>query len=153
MANATAALSQHGHRFRPHLLKKSTNDKTGSHHYKPQEEYPVQLKDADHWGVVIEGMQGVISSQEGTGYYLFGHNLPFAVAGKSGTAQVFSGAQYEKKRHTNLPEALRDHSLFITFAPVEDPEVAIAVVIENDAIAKMIARKVMDAYFALKETA
>ena len=152
MANATAALSQHGHRFRPHLLMKSINDKTGAHTYKLQEEYPVQLKDPNYWDIVIEGMQGVVSNPEGTGYYLFGHNLPFAVAGKSGTAQVFSGVQYEKMRHTNLPEALRDHSLFITFAPVDDPEVAISVVIENDAIAKITARKVMDAYFALKET-
>ncbi len=148
LANATASLSQHGRRFRPHLLSKAVHDHTGMHKYKPVEEYPIQLKDNDYWAIVAEAMQAVVRSDEGTAYR-FGRIVPYTVAAKTGTAQVFSGNQYEKKRYTDIPEALRDHSLFIAFAPVEAPEIAIAVMVENDVVAATVARKVMDAYFEL----
>ena len=86
---------------------------------------------------------------EGTGAR-FGRNAPYSIAGKTGTSQVFSLSQDEKKHYSNLPEGLRDHTLFIAFAPVEQPEVAIAVLVENDSVASFVARKVMDAYFELK---
>ena len=146
LANATASLSQHGQRFRPHLLSKTLNDHEQPHEYKPLEEYPIQLKNNDYWTIVADGMQSVILSNEGTGYR-FGRNTPYTVAAKTGTAQVFSGSQYEKKKYTDIPEALRDHSLFIVFAPVEKPEIAIAVMVENDFVASHVARIVMDAYF------
>ena len=95
-------------------------------------------------------MQAVITNPEGTAYRYW-RNIPYTVAGKSGTAQVFGGSQYEKKRNTTIPEALRDHSLFVAFAPVENPEIAIAVMVENDVVAKAVARFVMDAYFQLEE--
>ncbi|MCX7117253.1 MAG: penicillin-binding protein 2 [Legionellales bacterium] len=149
LANATAALSQHGRRFRPHILRRTVHENEGVHAYLPVEEYPIQLKDDKYWTLVSEAMQQVIKSDEGTAYR-FGRNPPYAVAGKTGTAQVFSGSQYEKKRYTDIPEALRDHSLFIAFAPVENPEIAIAVMVENDVVAAVVARKVMDAYFEMK---
>ncbi len=150
MANATASLSQHGRRFRPHLLNKTVHDQLGIHQNKVVEEYPVQLKNSEYWTMVTDAMQAVIHSDEGTAYR-FGRIVPYSVAGKTGTAQVFSGSQYEKKRYTDIPEALRDHSLFIAFAPVENPEIAIAVLVENDFVAATVARKVMDAYFDLTE--
>ena len=149
IANATASLSRHGRRFRPHLLGQTVHDQTGIHEYKPLEEYPIQLKNNEHWTIVAEAMQTVITSNEGTAYR-FGRIVPYTVAAKTGTAQVFSGNQYEKKRYTDIPEALRDHSLFIAFAPVENPEIAIAVIVENDVIAASVARKVVDTYFELK---
>lgn len=149
LANATASLSQHGRRFRPHLLKKTVDEHSGSHRYKPIEEYPIQLKNPEYWNIIAGAMQTVIASDEGTAYR-FGRIVPYSVAAKTGTAQVFGGNQYEKKRNTKLPEALRDHSLFIAFAPVEKPEIAIAVLVENDVIAASVARKVTDAYFNLK---
>ena len=148
LANATASMSQHGRRFRPHLLSKTVDDHNRTHDYKPVEEYPIQLKDNEYWTAVTEAMQAVVKSDEGTAYR-FGRKAPYSVAGKTGTAQVFSGAQYEKKRNTHIAEALRDHSLFIAFAPVEKPEIAIAVLVENDVVAAAVARKVMDAYFEL----
>ena len=150
LANATAALSQHGRRFRPHLLKKTMPDHRASHVFQPLEEYPIQLKNPEYWTTVIEAMQAVITNPEGTAYRYW-RNIPYTVAGKSGTAQVFGGSQYEKKRNTTIPEALRDHSLFVAFAPVENPEIAIAVMVENDVVAKAVARFVMDAYFQLEE--
>lgn len=149
MANATASLSQHGQRFRPHLLTKTVNsDNNEAENYKPVEEYPVYLKDESNWDVVSEAMHSVLTSNEGTGYR-FGRNPPYPVAGKTGTAQVYSGKQYEKARYEDIPEALRDNSLFIAFTPVDNPDIAIAVVVENDVIASTVARKVLDTYYQL----
>ncbi|KTC78248.1 penicillin-binding protein 2 [Legionella brunensis] len=151
LANATASLSQKGRRFRPHLLQRSIqSDKGETHAYNILEEYPMRLKDESYWDIVAEGMQAVITSNEGTGYR-FGRNAPYSVAAKTGTAQVFGGRQYEKARYEDIPEYLRDNSLFIAFAPVENPEIALAVVVENDVAASNVARKVLDAYFELKK--
>lgn len=149
MANATASLSQHGRRFRPHLLNKYIDNNQTTHYFKRIEEYPLRLKHNENWDIVIDAMHNVITNNEGTGYR-FGRNAPYSVAGKTGTAQVFSMSQDEKKQYTNLPESLRDHSLFVGFAPVDNPKIAIAVLVENDLIASHVARKVMDAYFELR---
>lgn len=155
IANATASLSQKGKRFRPHFLYKSVqNDKNETHLYKPLEEYPMKLKDENYWSIVSEGMQAVVTSNEGTGYR-FGRNPPYPVAAKTGTAQVFGGKHYEKARkirYEDIPEYLRDNSLIIAYAPVENPEIAIAVIVENDFAASNVARKVLDAYFELKKS-
>ncbi|MFI4919531.1 MAG: penicillin-binding protein 2 [Legionellales bacterium] len=149
MANATASLSQHGQRYRPHLLTKIVNsDDESIIQYKPIKEDPVALNNEDNWDIVAEAMQSVLTSNEGTGYR-FGRNPPYPVAGKTGTAQVFSGRQYDKVKYENIPEALRDNSLFVAFTPVKDPKIAIAVVVENDVIASTVARKVLDAYYQL----
>lgn len=149
IANATASLSQHGQRFRPHLLTKTVNSDNGKiKRYKPVEEYPIYLKDEDNWDIVKEAMQSVLTSNEGTGYR-FGRNPPYPVAGKTGTAQVFSGHQYEKTKYEDIPEALRDNSLFIAFTPVDKPEIALAVVVENDVVAATVARKILDTYYEL----
>lgn len=150
LANAVASLSQNGRRFRPHLFNQSMQD-NNIREYKPVEEYPIQLKDDQYWALVIQAMQSVVNSEEGTGFRRW-HDVPYSVAGKTGTAQVFSSnKRYEKKNFNDIPEALRNNSLFIAFAPVEKPEIAIAVLIENDLVASQIARTVSDAYFELKQ--
>jgi penicillin-binding protein 2 len=72
------------------------------------------------------------------------------MAGKSGTAQVFSIGQKEKYNAKDVAERRRDHALFIAFAPLEAPRIAVAVIIENgesgSKAAAPIARAVMDAY-------
>jgi penicillin-binding protein 2 len=153
LANATAALSQQGKRFRPHLLDKAIqSDRSDIHEYQILEEYPMHLKDDHYWGIITDAMRSVIENNEGTGYR-FGRNAPYSVAAKTGTAQVFGGKQYEKMRkvsYEEIPQYLRDHSLIIAFAPVENPEIAVAVIVENDFAASNVARKVTDAYFKLK---
>jgi penicillin-binding protein 2 len=75
---------------------------------------------------------------------------PYKIAGKTGTAQVFTVGQKEKYNEKDVAERLRDHALFIAFAPAEDPRIAVAVLVENgrsgSGTAAPIARKVMDAF-------
>lgn len=150
LASAVATLSQHGIRYRPHLLQQSVNSDRGETTLYPIiKEKPVQLNREANWSIVTEAMHSVITHLEGTGYR-FGRTAPYSVAAKTGTAQVFGGKQYENKRNQVLPDFLRDHSLFIAFAPVENPEIAIAVMVENDVVASNIARKVLDRYFHIK---
>lgn len=147
IANATATLSQHGKGFNPHVLMKTIgSDEDRAMRFQSVEKHPIQLNDESHWERVIEAMHQVLNSNEGTGYK-FGRNPPYPVAGKTGTVQVHSGKQYEKTAYTQIPELLRDHSLFIAFTPVKHPEVALAVLVENDPSASMVARQVLDAYY------
>jgi len=149
IANATATLSHRGIRFRPHLLIKTVNtDNDEAQQYKPIEEKHIKLNDEANWTLVAEAMQNVLTSNEGTGLR-FGRNPPYPMAGKTGTAQVHSGHQYEKTSYENIPEALRDNSLFIGFTPVENPDIAIAVVVENNFIASVVARKIIDTYYKI----
>ena len=75
---------------------------------------------------------------------------PYKIAGKTGTAQVFSVGQNEKYNEKDITERMRDHALFIAFAPAEAPQLAVAVLVENgrsgSGTAAPIARKVFDAY-------
>lgn len=152
LANATAALSQNGKRFRPHLLLKSLHNETGKVTlFQPLEEYPISLKNNKYWEIITDAMEGVITNKEGTGYRV-GRNLNYTIAAKTGTAQLFSNEQYEKKRNQELPEYLRDNSTFIAFSPVKNPEIVIAVVEENDFAAANIARSVLDTFYKLKNT-
>ena len=79
-----------------------------------------------------------------------GIDAPFTIAGKSGTAQVFSVAQDQEYDAEELEERMRDHALFIAFAPIEDPQIAVAVIVENgesgSGTAAPIARLVMETY-------
>ena len=85
----------------------------------------------------------------GTGFGV-GKGATYSIAGKTGTAQVFSVGANEKYVEKDVAERLRDHSWFIAFAPVDAPRIALAVLVENGGFgasaAGPIARKVMDAY-------
>jgi penicillin-binding protein 2 len=75
---------------------------------------------------------------------------PYKIAGKTGSAQVFTIGENEKYNEKQLSERLLDHALFISFAPAEDPKLAVAVFVENGkhggSTAAPIARKIFDAY-------
>jgi len=152
LANAVAGMSARGIRHTPHFLFKSVKiDGNKSIFYQAHNPKPVKVNDLDYWQTVIEGMQAVIESGEGTAHYKFGLSKVYTAGAKTGTAQVFSGRQFERTNYLDIPEAFRDNSLFIAFAPVENPEIAIAVIVENDTAAAHVARDVIDEYFRLKE--
>ena len=98
------------------------------------------------WGLIIDAMEKVIGSREGTANWRIGRGLKYRMAGKTGTAQVVSIAQGEEYDAEKLEEFQRDHSLMIAFAPVEDPQIAISVIVENSSGAANVARKLTDAY-------
>jgi penicillin-binding protein 2 len=100
-------------------------------------------------------MHQVVQGQHGTARKV-GRDAPYTIAGKTGTAQVFGLKQEEKYDAAKLEEKLRDHSLFIAFAPVDSPKIAVAVIVENggsgSAVAAPIARTIMDAYLIKSDT-
>src|SRR5690606_25609913 len=106
--------------------------------------------DAAHWEAVHAAMVGVTTEPRGTARAALAGTL-HRVAGKTGTAQVFTVAQSEKYNEDEIDEALRDHGLFVAYAPAEDPRIAVAVVVENGGggsrAAAPVAKRVLDAYF------
>jgi penicillin-binding protein 2 len=109
---------------------------------------PVNVGTPEQWQVVYDGMEGAVSP--GGTAYASGLGAKYKFAGKTGTAQVFTLKQNVSTRTKIADERKRDHAWFIAFAPVEDPKIAISVLVENGgfgaAAAAPIARKVLDAY-------
>lgn len=139
LAVATATLSMHGQGYQPHLVQSESVLR-----------YQADFTQMNAYDDIITAMQDVIRSPEGRGFR-FGRNASYSVAAKTGTAQVYSIK--DDDRASSL-EALRDNGLFIAFAPVEDPQIAVAVIAEHTGeIAPIVARKVMDAYLLHEEAA
>ena len=101
-------------------------------------------------------MNSVMQHFRGTAYRV-GMNAPYKMAGKSGTAQVFTVAQEDEYNEEEVAERLRDHALFISFAPLDEPKIAVAVIIENGSsgsgVAGPVARAMMDRYLGYDDAA
>ena len=145
LANATAILANNGVRNRPHLVREVLDVETKDKQIIARdaaESLGLKQEDLD---VVRQAMVGV--NLEGTSAASF-VNAPYTSAGKTGTAQVYTVKQNEKYSASKIDERLRDHALFIAFAPAEDPKVALAMVVENAGFgaqsAAPIARRVFD---------
>lgn len=149
MANATAILANDGKVFKPHLVQKIVDARSGKERVIEQQPQRVLAFKPEHLSTVKEGMRAVL--QPGGTAYRLGSGLQYSMAGKTGTAQVVQIKQGAKYNAGALAEQYRDHSWFISFAPVEHPTIAIAVIVENAgfgaASAAPIARAVSD--FAL----
>lgn len=153
LAVAVSTMANRGLRYTPYLVLGEQEPGTAYRIQKPTLSNKITLTKHEYWNVVIDAMQGVVSSPEGTGYR-FGTNFPYSVAAKTGTAQVIHKRSYEKdhENQADLPVYLRDHSLFIAFAPVDKPKIALAVVVENSHLAAAIARQVFDYYLIGPQT-
>ncbi|UZR27509.1 penicillin-binding protein 2 [Methylococcus mesophilus] len=103
----------------------------------------------EHWDTVIQAMIDVVHSARGTAKSIAA-GLSYHVAGKTGTAQVFSVGQGQKYRESEVSKEMRDHALFIAFAPAEQPRIAVAVLAEHGghggSVAAPVARAVMERY-------
>jgi len=115
---------------------------------EPQLMKSVDIGTDQEWAVVHDGMMGAVSP--GGTAYAAGVGAPYKFAGKTGTAQVFTLKENQKYKANEIEERLRDHAWFIAYAPVDDPKIAISVLVENGGFgataAAPIARKVLDAY-------
>jgi penicillin-binding protein 2 len=148
LATAVAAIATQGERMKPMLMRAYEDPKTKERlDFIPEVSSRVLLRDKRHWNELIGHMTAVAHSNRGTAYGI-GHNAPYQIAGKTGTAQVKGIAQGARYDEHGTPERLRDHALFVSFAPADHPQVAVAVVVENgghgSSAAAPIARKVMD---------
>ncbi len=141
LACGVAAIAMHGKRFQPHLLKQEAIPLP-----------PIILNHPSNWDIIIDAMQGVITSSMGTARPRFGSIPEYTVAAKTGGGQLFHhkivNENPDPESDQSIPKHLRNHNLFIAFAPVENPKIAIAVVTENSIIAPQVARKVLDYYLA-----
>ncbi len=149
LALAVATLANGGAMYRPHLVDHVDNRRTGERRYvAPQLERRLPLHEANI-EFVKRAMAGVNQEKEGTGARAFA-GAQYTSAGKTGTAQVVAIKQNEKYDEKSVAERHRDHSLFIAFAPLENPKIALAVVVENGGFgsraAAPIARTVLDYY-------
>ncbi|HEY7655651.1 MAG TPA: penicillin-binding protein 2 [Burkholderiales bacterium] len=147
LAQAVAMLANGGTAYRPQLVSAVEDHRTRDRApVEPHQLRTLNLK-REHLAVVRDALVGV--NKEGTAARSFA-NAPYASAGKTGTAQVIGIKQGEKYVESRVQEELRDHSLFIAYAPAENPRIALAVIVENAGFgaraAAPLARKVIDYY-------
>ena len=151
LAQAVAALANNGTLYRPHLVNYLTDSKTGEKTRIEPEPLRVLPWKQENIDIIKKAMVGV--NKEGTGARTFA-GAGYTSGGKTGTAQVFSlgGGEYNSSR---IKHELRDHALFIAYAPADKPTIALAVLVENGGFgaqsAAPIARMVLD-YYLLHKT-
>ncbi len=150
LASATATLAMRGLRLKPEVLLRRVDPTT----LEPIEHDPdpaaiIEHGSAKNWDDILEAMRQVVHGPRGTARRI-SIGAAYQMAGKTGTAQVFSVGQNEEYEEEEVDKRLRDHGLFIAFAPVDKPQIAVAVVAENGGSgsrsAAPIARKVIDYY-------
>ena len=141
LALATAKLINPNKNLRPHLLKESRT----SNYMQHRIDNSINKNDLD---LVKKGMS-LVTKEGGTAAFI-GKTSSYNMSAKTGTAQVFGLKKGEVYDESKLPDKLKDHALFIAFAPSEDPKLVIAIVVENGghggSTAGPIAKKVFDAY-------
>ena len=150
LASATATISMRGVRVRPRVVDRAVEPVSGdAEEFETKAAAPVRLLEAANWERIIEAMTGVVHGPRGTARRI-NEDISYRMAGKTGTAQVFTVRQNEEYDARKLDKKLHDHGLFIAFAPVERPRIAVAVVVENggsgSGAAAPLARTVIDAY-------
>ena len=148
LAAATAAIANNGTFFTPHVVDYLRSRETGEINPIPPSAHVIPIALQQNWEDVRNGMLHVVEGARGTAKRI--RSDQYRIAGKTGTAQVFTVAQDAEYDEETLEKKLRDHALFIAYAPVEDPQIAVAVVVENGghggSVAAPIAREIMDAY-------
>lgn len=148
LAQVTAVLAAQGKVFQPRLVTGIRDPRNGEVKVIEPIELPHVPGGTPHqWEVIMEGMRETMRT--GTARAI-ATSAEYTMAGKTGTAQVFSVAQNQSVSAAVREERLRDHSWFIAFAPAENPRIAVAVLVENGGFgasaAAPIARRIFDAY-------
>lgn len=150
LAVATASIANRGKRPKPRLVRALSDPiKDERQLTLPEEMPPIALSNPQNWQHTVQAMAEVLRSQQGSAHHIT-NGITYQAAGKTGTSQVFGLDQNSEYGEVPAEERLRDHALFIAFAPIEQPQIAIAVIVEHGGsggkIAAPIARRVMDAW-------
>ena len=144
LAVATAIVANRGSAHKPHLLKAIENTQTGEFQYIGSEKinYLEDIKE-ENWDLVHQGMVAVVNERRGTAYGVFPDNSP--IAGKTGSSQVFSIDRSTSEKE--VPLELRDHGLFVGYAPLDKPEIIVSIIVENGGGGRVSAAPVAEKIF------
>ncbi|BBL76607.1 penicillin-binding protein 2 [Methylomagnum ishizawai] len=149
LARAVAMFANQGHSVEPRLVDSIKAGYAVDSPYPRNHEETVGQIDRKRWQVVTDAMIDVVHSQRGTAKGI-APGLRYHMAGKTGTAQVFTVGQGQDYKKMNITQEMRDHAWFVAFAPAENPRIAVAVIAEHGghggSVAAPIARAVMDQY-------
>ncbi len=153
LAQAEAVLAERGTLVAPHLVLKTQYPNGQIIKTMPVPKTAIQLP-PQIWNTIIAGMANVTQSPRGTAYPVFGQTKSYTIAGKTGTAQVFSISQQGDNYHeAGTPKRLLPHSWFAGFAPVDHPQIAIAIIVEHSPHrATRAAKEILDYYFNVQPT-
>jgi penicillin-binding protein 2 len=156
LAHAVSGIASRGEIFMPRLVTAVRKAGSATPTQRPvQPEPSLTALTPDQWSVVVEGME--LATGPGGTAAAATAGSPYKIAGKTGSAQVFTIGQNEKYNEKELSERMLDHALFISFAPADDPKLAVAVLVENGkhggSTAAPIARKMFDAYLLPEKAA
>lgn len=148
LAHATTIMANRGVRLKPHVLRGVRTARNQEESILKPEPFPTIQAKPNYWSLTIQGMENVM--RPGGTARAAAVGADYRIAGKTGTAQVFglAGGKYNAGR---IAKRLRDHALFVGFAPADNPKIAVAVIVENamhggGSTAAPLARKLMDAY-------
>lgn len=145
LAHSAALMATKGKWVRPHLAKTIGTEPVTDPNPHPD----IKLANPAHWDIARSAMESVVHGERGTARRV-GQSSSYRIAGKSGTAQVVAIKQGEKYDRDKLQERHRDHALFIAYAPADDPQIAVSVMIENgesgSSVAAPMAKMVLDAW-------
>ncbi len=154
IATYAAMIANRGRVVRPRMVM-SGDDKSTASFAPPPSEQTSDLS-AEDWQQIVAAMEDVVHlggqgfRGNGTAWAYIGQSIGYRMAGKSGTAQVVEIRQGEEYDEEDLSEFRRKHAWFMAFAPVEDPQIALAVLVENggggSSVAAPVAKEVIDAY-------
>ncbi len=148
LASAVGVIATNGLRIEPRVVASTVDPGTGTAKETAQVAHVVPVGDEQHWKEVRTAMNHVIEGRHGTARRL--RNPFYRLAGKTGTAQVFTVKQDEEYDEKKVSKKNRDHALFVAFAPLEAPRIAVAVLVENGghggSVAAPIAKAIMDYY-------
>lgn len=155
MAYFAAILASRGKVFTPHFVTHYRHSVTGEKIKQPIARQPdVKQSNPNAWADISRALIDVMYGKEGTARKVK-VDLPFKIAGKTGTAQVFSFRDNKRIKKEDLKKELRDNSVFITYAPADNPVIALAVILENagggSEIAAPVAVKMLQQYFAAED--
>jgi len=154
LAHVASILANRGRVIVPHVVDLLESPQAGEQEQVHVVEAPsVPVHQEEAWNAAIEGMHEVVQGERGTARAT-GLDAAYQYAGKTGTAQLFQIAQDKRIDVKDITKQLRDHALFVAFAPLEEPRIALGIVVENGEsgahTAAPIARTLFDFYFALK---
>jgi penicillin-binding protein 2 len=156
MVKALSIMINNGKTFTPHFLLYKKSDIINTNQNLPKIEPSKYVEknslinvNPAYWALAKEGMHRVMFGSHGTARKIYA-DAKYQAAGKSGTAQVYGLKENETYNANHIPEHLRDHALFIAYAPYDKPKIALAIVLENggggSSNGGAVARKILDYY-------